>query len=65
MIFTKSLSNPSIYLKTMIKKLFNFFTIITFGILLTTVLNKFDEGNSDYSQNINKEGTIIQSGELL
>ncbi len=49
----------------MIKKLFNFFTIITFGILLTTVLNKFDEGNSDYSQNIYKEGTIIQSGEIL
>ena len=49
----------------MIKKLFNFFTIITFGILLTTVLNKFDEGSSDYSQNINKEGTIIQSAEIL
>jgi len=49
----------------MIKKLFNFFTIITFGILLTTVLNKFDEGNSDYSQNTNKEGTIIQSREIL
>ncbi len=65
MIFTKSLSNSLIHLKTMIKKLFNFFTIFTFGILLTTVLNKFDEGSSDYSQNINKEGTIIQSAEIL
>ena len=60
MIFTKSLSNPSIYLKTMIKKLFNFFTIITFGILLTTVLSKFDEGNSDYSKNIGIEEIQIE-----
>ena len=60
MIFTKSLSNSLIHLKTMIKKLFNFFTIITFGILLTTVLNKFDEGNSDYSKNIGIEEIQIK-----
>ena len=65
MIFTKSLSNLFINLKTMIKKLFNFFTIITFGILLTTLFNKFDDANSDYSENINKEGKTIQSGEIL
>ncbi len=44
----------------MIKKLFNFFTIITFGILLTTVLSKFDEGNSDYSKNIGIEEIQIK-----
>ena len=60
MIFTKSLSNSFIHLKTMIKKLFNFFTIITFGILLTTVLSKFDEGNSDYSKNIGIEEIQIK-----
>ena len=60
MIFTKSLSNSLIHLKTMIKKLFNFFTIITFGILLTTVLSKFDEGNSDYSKNIGIEEIQIE-----
>ena len=49
----------------MIKKLFNFFTIITFGILLTTLFNKFDDANSDYSENINIEGKTIQSGEIL
>ncbi len=43
----------------MIKKLYNFFIIIIFGMLLTTFFNKLEE-NNDYSQNSDLKQTSLE-----